>query len=65
MDAVETFHYGQVKKVQRRHRLVKVEHNMLWGELENLRARLQALGLSGRINTALVERLVSTGSTQA
>jgi hypothetical protein len=36
---------------------VKVEHSMLWGELENLKARLQAIGLSGRINTAFVERI--------
>jgi IS1 family transposase len=51
------FIYGQVKKVQHRRRLVKVEHNMLWGELENLKARLQAIGLSGRINTVFVEHL--------
>jgi hypothetical protein len=49
--------YGQVKKIQRRRRLVKVEHSMLWGELVNLKTRLQAIGLSERINTAFVERI--------
>jgi IS1 family transposase len=49
--------YGQVKKIVRRRRLVKVEHKMLWGELENLKAGLKKIGLSGRINTAFVERL--------
>jgi hypothetical protein len=42
---------------------VKVEHHVLWGELEQLSAGLKALGLSlpaqagGKINTAFVERL--------
>jgi len=49
--------YGQVKKIVRRRRLVKVEHTMLWGEQKDLKAGLQKLGLSGRINTAFVERL--------
>jgi IS1 family transposase len=49
--------YGQVKKIQRRRRLVKVEYSLLWGELANLKGHLQAIGLSGRINTAFVERL--------
>ena len=40
--------YGQVKKIVRRRRLVKVEHTMLWGELENLKAGLKRIGLSGR-----------------
>ena len=47
-------------------RLFKVEHSMLCGELDDLKARLQTIGLSGRINTSFVERIkVSTGSTQA
>jgi hypothetical protein len=33
--------YGQVKKIVRRRRLVKVKHMMLWGELENLKAGLK------------------------
>ena len=49
--------YAQVKKVHRRRKLIKVERSMLWGELSTLKARLQALGLSGNINTAFVERL--------
>jgi IS1 family transposase len=49
--------YGQVKKTVRRRRLVKVEHMMLWGELENLKAGLKKIGLSGQINTSFVERL--------
>jgi IS1 family transposase/transposase-like protein len=49
--------YAQVKKVHRRRKLVKVERTMLCGELATLKARLQALGLTGNINTAFVERL--------
>ncbi len=49
--------YGQVKKSQRRRRLVKVERVMLWGGFEALARRLKAAGLSGRLNTAFVERL--------
>jgi hypothetical protein len=51
------FIYGQVKKVQRRRRLIKVELQMLWGEWGLLRSRLKAAGLSGRLNTAFIERL--------
>ncbi len=49
--------YGQVKKLQRRRRLVKVERVMLWGSFEALVSRLKAAGLSGRLNTAYIERL--------
>jgi len=49
--------YGRVKKLQRRRRLVKVERVMLCGSLEALARRLKAAGLSGRLNTAFVERL--------
>lgn len=48
---------AQVKKIHRRRKLVKVERNMLCGELTSLRAHLQTLGLSGNINTAFIERL--------
>ena len=51
------FLYGQVQKFQRRRRLVKVERVMLWGSVQALAARLKAAGLSGRLNTAFVERL--------
>jgi IS1 family transposase len=49
--------YGQVKKFLWRRRLVKVVRSMLCGELENLQARLQDIGLSGRIQTSFVERV--------
>jgi IS1 family transposase len=49
--------YAQVKKIHRRRKLVKVERSMLCGGLATLKARLQALGLSGNIHTAFVERL--------
>jgi len=49
--------YGQVKKIVRRRRLVRVEHKMLLGEQQDLKDRLQRIGLSGRINTAFIERL--------
>jgi IS1 family transposase len=51
------FLYAQVKKIHRRRKLVKVEHLMLSGEREKLTTGLKALGLSGKINTAYVERL--------
>ena len=51
------FLYAQVKKIHRRRKLVKVEHLMLWGEREKMTTGLKALGLSGKINTAFVERL--------
>jgi hypothetical protein len=49
--------YGQVKKFYRRRRVVRIEYRMQWGKLEELKARLKALGLSGKISTAFVERL--------
>ena len=51
------FVYGQVRKFQRRRRLVKVERVMLCGPRETLIQRLKAAGLSGRLNTAFLERL--------
>ena len=51
------FIYGQVKKLQRRRRLVKVERVMLCGSFEGFANRLKSAGLSGRLNTAFVERL--------
>jgi len=51
------FLYAQLKKIHHRRRLVRVERYMLWGELSQLKDGLKALGLSGRINTAFIERL--------
>ncbi len=49
--------YAQVKKIQRRRRLVKVEHILLCGLPDTCKAALKAAGLSGRIHTAFVERI--------
>ena len=49
--------YGQVKKAYRRRRLVRVTPVMRYGTREQLRAALQGLGLSGKLNTAFVERI--------
>jgi IS1 family transposase len=53
----DTLLYGQVQKLYRRRRLVRVHHRMRCGTLEELCNRLQPLGLSGRLNTAFVERV--------
>ena len=49
--------YGQVKKRYHRRRLSGVTYIMRCGTRVGLRADLQALGLSGKLNTAFVERL--------
>jgi len=49
--------YGQVKKSYRRRRLVRVSHVMRLGTEDALKAALQGLGLSGRLNTAFIERV--------
>jgi IS1 family transposase len=49
--------YGQVKKVYRRRRLVRVTWRMRCGTEEDLRTALIRLGLSGRLNTAFIERV--------
>lgn len=56
-DIAADFLYAQVKKIHRRRRLVSVEHHVLGGDLDRVTAGLKALGLSGKINTAFVERL--------
>jgi len=48
--------YGQVKKSYRRRKLVRVTHVMRLGTEEALKAGLQGLGFSGRLNTACIER---------
>lgn len=52
----DTLVYGQVKKTYRRRRLVRVVHRVVAGTPERLRVALRALGLSGRLHTAFVER---------
>ena len=49
--------YGQVKKCYRRRKLVKVTHVMRLGTEDALIVALQGLGLSGRLNTAFIERV--------
>jgi hypothetical protein len=49
--------YGQVKKVYRRRQLVRVMCVMRCGTRDALRAAFMGFGLSGRLNTAFVERL--------
>lgn len=49
--------YGQVKKAYRRRKVARVTHVMRCGTREQLRTALQALGFSGRLNTAFVERV--------
>ncbi len=49
--------YGQVQKRYRRRHVVRVTHRMRCGTREQLRTGLHALGLSGRLNTAFVERV--------
>jgi hypothetical protein len=49
--------YGQVNKSYRRRRLARVERRMRLGDLAHLRDRLKALGFSGTLNTAFVERI--------
>lgn len=49
--------YGQVKKSYRRRKVVRVTRLMRCGTAEELRTALTVLGLSGRLNTAFVERV--------
>jgi IS1 family transposase len=49
--------YGQVKKSYRRRKLVRVSQVMRLGTEDALKAALQGLGLSGRLNTAFIERV--------
>jgi IS1 family transposase len=49
--------YGQVKKHYRRRRLVRVTQVLRCGTRTALTTALQTLGLSGRLNTAFVERV--------
>jgi IS1 family transposase/transposase-like protein len=49
--------YGQFRKLKVGRKLKQVTTTMLWGERSERRAVLQAIGLSGGIQTAYVERL--------
>ncbi len=49
--------YGQVKKHYRRRRLVRIIPIMQCGSHAELRSALRGLGLSGRLNTAFIERV--------
>jgi IS1 family transposase len=49
--------YGQVKKSYQRRKLVRVTGVMRLGTEDTLRITLQRLGLSGRLNTAFIERV--------
>jgi transposase-like protein len=49
--------YGQVKKSYRRRKMVRVTRVMQCGTIEQLGAALRKVGLSGRLNTAFVERV--------
>jgi hypothetical protein len=49
--------YGQVQKSYRRRKLVRVKHIMRLGTGVAFKAALQALGFSGRVNTAFIERV--------
>jgi hypothetical protein len=49
--------YGQVKKCYQRRKLVRVSQVMRLGTEAALTAALQKLGLSGRLNTAFIERV--------
>jgi IS1 family transposase/transposase-like protein len=49
--------YGQVKKSYRRRKLVRVTPVMRLGTEDALTAALQAMGFTGRLNTAFIERV--------
>ncbi len=55
--ALPTLLYGQFRKVRVGRKLKQVCTKMLCGERSRLQAVLQAIGLSGQIQTAFVERL--------
>jgi hypothetical protein len=49
--------YGQVKKSYQRRKLVRVTHVMRLLTEAALKASLQGMGFSGRLNTAFIERV--------
>ena len=52
--------YGQVKKCYQRRRLVRIIPVMRCGSQADLRSVLKRIGLSGRVNTAFIERVKVT-----
>jgi IS1 family transposase len=50
-------HYGQVKKLYRRYRLVGVEYRERLGAIADIKVKLHELGVGRFIHTAFVERL--------
>ncbi len=52
--------YGQVKKTYRHRKVVRVSQVLRCGTRADLRAALVRLGLSGRVNTAFIERVNRT-----
>jgi hypothetical protein len=53
----EHFLYGQVHKLRSGYRLKRRYSRIRWGTREDYRLQLQALGLTGKAQTAYVERL--------
>ncbi len=49
--------YGQVKKSYHGRKLVRVTHVMRLGTEDALKAALQGLGFTGRLNTSFIERV--------
>jgi transposase InsO family protein len=52
--------YGQVRKTYQRRKVVRVTSLMRCGTHAQVRAAFQGLGLSGRLNTACIERVTLT-----
>jgi transposase InsO family protein len=53
----ESLLYGQFRKVRSGYRLTNIYTLMQWGERKVMTAALQAIDLSGKIQTAFVERM--------
>ena len=51
-----TLHYGTVHKTRRKGRVVRVEERVIFGDPDEVRARLAASAVSRKINTAFIER---------
>jgi len=49
--------YGQFRKVRKGFRIANIYTIVQWGERQKIKAKLQAVGLTGKIQTSFVERL--------
>jgi IS1 family transposase len=49
--------YGQFRKVRKGFRIANIYTVVQWGERQAIKIRLQAIGLTGKIQTSFVERL--------